>query len=168
MFMVKKNGAKDRLSYLEGTCGMSEQRAKPLAHVVPSDEAHSISTVRPPFDPLAFARESESKVRIGETDPPSARPTAPPPPGMPQYQAGLTSGTMHSLAGLGADTVPSVAVTPEDLEWFDLPELTALLLVLVDGTSNIGVLGLRAGVSLDEAMAAFHELARDGIITLRR
>lgn len=156
------------MSYLEGTWGMSEQRAKPLAHVTPSDEAHSISTVRPPFDPLQFARDSESKVRIGETDPASARPTAPPPPGMPQYQAGLTSGTMHSLANVGADTVPSVAVTPEDLEWFDLPEVTALLLVLVDGTSNIGALSERADISLDEAMAAFHELARDGIVTLRR
>jgi hypothetical protein len=147
---------------------MSEQRAKLLAHVTPSDEAQSISTVRPPFDPLEFARDSESMVRIGETDPASARPTAPPPPGMPQYQAGLTSGMMHSLANVGVDTVPTLAVTLEDLEWFDLPEATALLLVLVDGTATIGVLSERADIPLDTAMGAFHELARDGIVTLRR
>jgi len=147
---------------------MSEQRGKPLAHVAPSDEAQSISTVRPPFDPLQYARDSERKVRIAETDPPSARPTAPPPPDVQQYQARLTSGTMHSLANVGPDTVPSLAVTAEDLEWFDLPEQTALLLVLVDGTANIGVLSERAEVALDTAMATFHELARDGIVTLRR
>jgi hypothetical protein len=166
--MAQKTSAAVRLSYLEGTCGMSDQRAKPLAHVTPSDEAQTISTVRPPFDPLAFARDSESLMHIAEADPASARPTAPPPPGVPQYQAGLTSGTMHSLANVGPDAVPSLAITAADLEWFDLPEPTALLLALVDGATTLGGLALRAGVSLDEAMGTFHELARDGIVTLRR
>jgi len=156
------------LSYLEGTWGMSEKRAKPLAHVAPSDEAQTISTVRPPFDPLEFARDSESSIRIGETDPASARPTAPPPPGLPQYQAGLTSGTMHSLANVGSDTVPSLAVAGEDLAWFELPEPAATLLGHVDGAVNIGALCTRAGVTLDAAMVIFHELARQGIVTLRR
>ena len=147
---------------------MSEPRAKPLAYVTPSDEGQTTSTVRPPFDPLTFARESESKVRIGETDPPSGRPTAPPPPGLPQYQAGLTSGTMESLGSVGSDTVPSLAVTHEDLAWFALPEPAATLVVHVDGTANIAALCTRSGVALDTAMATFHELAREGIVTLRR
>jgi hypothetical protein len=165
---LEKSSAGAWLRYPEGSWDMSEQRAKPLAPVTPQGEAQNISTVRPPFDPLQFARDSERKVRISETDPPSTRPTAPPPPGMPQYQAGLTSGTMQSLANVGADTVPQLAITPEDLEWFDLPEPTALLLVLIDGVSNIGSLSQRADVALDVAMATFHELARDGIVTLRR
>ena len=147
---------------------MSDKGAKTLAHVAPADEAQTISTVRPPFDPLTFARDSESSIRIGEAAPPSTRPTAPPPPGVPQYQAGLTSGTMHSLANVGSDTVPSLAVATEDLAWFELPEPAAALVGLVDGTANIGALSTRAGVALEAATCTFHELARDGIVTLRR
>jgi hypothetical protein len=166
--MVEKTSAKGRVRYVEETSGMSEQRAKPLAHVAPPDEAPSISTVRPPFDPLEFARDSESMIRIGEADPPSNRPTAPPPPGLPQYQAGLTSGMMHSLANVGPDTVPSLAMAGEDLAWFELPEPAASLLGHVDGATSIGVLSAHAGVGLDAAMATFHELARQGIVTLSR
>jgi len=147
---------------------MSDKGAKTLAHVAPADEAQTISTVRPPFDPLTFARDSESSIRIGETQPPSARPTAPPPPGMPQYQAGLTSGTMHSLANVGSDTVPSLAVATEDLAWFELPEPAATLLGHVDGAADIGALATRSGVALDAATCTFHELARQGLVTLRR
>jgi hypothetical protein len=148
----------------------SEMRAKPVAqvatHVGPSDDAKN-ETVRPPFDPDEFARESDSKMRA-ETDPASARPTAPPPPGLPQYQAGLTSGTMHALASVGSDAVPSLAVAREDLEWFALPTPTRTLLERVDGTRTIAALGADAGMALDAAMAAFHQLERDGLVTLRR
>lgn len=157
------------MSYLEETWGMSEQRAKPLVPVTPSDEGQTtVSTVRPPFDPMAFARDSESKIHIGETDPPSARPTAPPPPGLPQYQAGLTSGTMHSLGSVSAETVPVLALARDDLAWFALQEPAATLVGLLDGTETIGDLAARSGVALDATMSAFHELALQGIVTLRR
>ena len=166
---TEKSSARVGLSYLEGTWEMSEQRAKPLVPVTPSDEGPTtISTVRPPFDPMAFARDSESQVRIGETDPPSGRPTAPPPPGLPQYQAGITSGTMQSLASVSSDTVPALAVAREDLAWFALPEPAATLGGQVDGTETIGTLGERAGLALDATMSVFHELAVQGIVTLRR
>jgi hypothetical protein len=157
------------LSYLEETWDMSDSRAKPRVPVAPpADEGATISTVRPPFDPLEFARDSESKMRIVDAELPSNRPTAPPPPGLPQYQAGLTSGTMASLASVGLDTVPALAVARDDLAWFALPEPAAKLVAQVDGHDDIGTLAVRSGVPLDAAMAAFHELARQGIVTLRR
>ncbi len=147
---------------------MSEPRAKRPVPVPRSEEAETVSTVRPPFDPLQFARESESNVRIGETDPPSKRPTAPAPPGIPPYQAGVTSGTMASLGSVGLDTVPALAIAQDDLSWFELPQPAAKLVAEVDGRITIGTIATRARVAGDVAMWAFHELARQGIVTLRR
>jgi hypothetical protein len=147
---------------------MSEPRAKRPLKASEANDAETISTVRPPFDPLQFARESESNIQIGETDPPSGRPTAPAPPGIPQYQAGLTSGTMASLGSVGLDTVPMLAVAKDDLAWFELPQPAAKLVAEVDGKVNIGVIATRARTAPDATMHAFHELARQGIVTLRR
>jgi hypothetical protein len=147
---------------------MSVSRAKRPVTVTEADDVESISTVRPPFDPLEYARQSESKIQIGETDPPSARPTAPAPAGIPQYQAGVTSGTMASLGSVGLDTVPVLAVAKDDLAWFELPQPAAKLVAEVDGKVNIGTIAARARVAPDAAMHAFHELARQGIVTLRR
>ena len=141
-------------------------RAKPVAYAAAPDDEKT-ATVRPPFDPEEFARESDSKIRV-EADPASARPTAPPPPGLPQYQPGVTSGTMHSLGSVGSDTIPSLAVARDDLEWFELPKLARSLLGHVDATATIGAIASAAGVPLDAAMAAFHQLERDGLVTLRR
>ena len=163
----RKLGSESASAILPQSWAMSEQRAKPLEQVAASDEAHASTTVRPPFDPLEFARESDSRIPL-DVEPVSARPTAPPPPGMPQYHAGLTSGTMHSLGSVGAETVPSLAVARDDLEWFELARDARALLEHIDGESTIGALSERASIALDAAMAAFHELERQGIITLRR
>lgn len=145
---------------------MSDPRAKPAVPRLDEEDPRA-PTVRPPFDPEAYARESETSIRL-DTVPPSNRPTAPPPPGVPQYQAGITSGTMQSLGSVTSDAVPMLAVAREDLEWFDLAQPVRTLLALVDGVVPIAGLALRAGVAVDGAMASFHELARDGIVTLRR
>jgi hypothetical protein len=145
---------------------MSEQRARPLPHDASPDEEKT-TTVRPPFDPEEYARESDSKIRI-EASPPSARPTAPPPPGLPQYTPGLASGTMHSLGSVSSDAVPALAMAEEDLAWFDLPKVARALILFIDGQSTLGAICVRAGLALDAAMAACHELERQGIVTLRR
>jgi hypothetical protein len=145
---------------------MSDPRAKPAATPIDEEDPRA-ETVRPPFDPETYARESESNIRI-ETLPPSHRPTAPPPPDMPQYQPGITSGTMQSLGSVTSDAVPVLAVAREDLEWFDLPQVNRSLVGLVDGRRSIVELARHAGAPLDRAMASFHEMARDGIVTLRR
>ncbi|MGH7293473.1 MAG: hypothetical protein ACRELB_01000, partial [Polyangiaceae bacterium] len=100
---------------------MTKSRANPASPPAEDDaasETHA-TTVRPPFDPEAFARESESNIRV-DTQPPSKRPTTPPAANLPQYAAGLTSGTMVSLGSVSSDAIPMLAVARDDLEWFDL------------------------------------------------
>ncbi len=123
--------------------------------------------MRPPFDVQEYARESDSMIRI-EAAPISARPTAPPPPGMPEYAPGVRSGSMHALGSVASDAVPVLAVAREDLEWFDLTPYARALLRYVDGRETITAICTRARLKLDEAMAALHELARDGVVTLQR
>jgi hypothetical protein len=147
---------------------MSDHRAQKR---VPSDRpkvaAEEPSTVRPPFDPVSYARESDSRLRT-ETTPPSARPTAPPPPGMPQYTPGASSGTMHALGAVSSGAVPDLAVAREDLEWFELTPYVRSLLRYVDGRQSIEAICARACLKLDEVLATMHELSRDGLVTLRR
>jgi hypothetical protein len=145
---------------------MSDHRAhKRVATEAVNPPAEEPSTVRPPFDPIKFARESDSKIRI-ETTPPSARPTAPPPPGVPQYAPGA-SGTMHSLGSVTTGAVPELSVAREDLEWFDLTPYARSLLRYVDGRQSLEAIAARACMKLDDVMAAMHQLARDGIVTLK-
>jgi hypothetical protein len=116
---------------------------------------------------VRYARESESLIRI-ESTPPSARPTAPPPPGMPHYTPGATSGTMHALGSVSSGAVPELAIAHEDLEWFDLTPYVRSLLRYVDGRQSIEAICSRACLKLDEVMGTMHELARDGLVILRR
>jgi hypothetical protein len=87
---------------------------------------------------------------------------------MPHYQPALASGSAPSLGSLGSEAVPSLAVASDDLEWFDLPDAARSLLALVDGEAPIGSIATRAGVAVDAALATFHDLHRDGVVTLRR
>jgi hypothetical protein len=146
---------------------MSEEAARPAAcEDVEPEEEGARTTVRPPFNPAQFARESDSRIGL-EPEPPSARPTTPPPPGLPQY--GPTGGAaMHAQASVGPDAVPSLAVAREDLECFELPQLTRDLLRQVDGHSTLATLCARGAFALEAATAACHELERQGIVTLRR
>lgn len=145
---------------------MSEPRPKGAAAEQDSG-GEPVVTVRPPFDPEEYARESESKIPL-DTLPPSGKPTAPPPPNMPQYLPGLTSGTMASLGSVASDAIPTLAVAREDLEWFDLAPALRAILAQVDGVERLAIVCDRAGVELDAGMAAMHDLVRDGIVTLRR
>jgi hypothetical protein len=154
---------------------MKEHGVSPLQSVPEPEEATDRTTVRPPFDPEQFARETDSMID-DEEDPPSGRPTAPPPPGLPQYASGvmphvapsLASGTMPALGTLDSEAVPSLAVAREDLEWFELPTLARELLRHVDGRTPLSTLCASAGLAFDAAMAACHELDRQGLVILRR
>ena len=88
---------------------------------------------------------------------------------MPQYLPGLTSGTMISLGSIASDAVPTLAVAREDLDLvFELAAPVRGLLALVDGQQTIATICERCGLELDRGMGAIHDLARDGIVTLRR
>jgi hypothetical protein len=116
-------------------------------------------TVRPPFDPEEYARESESKIRIE-----AAQQTVPPPA---QYAVGLASGTMAAFATVEPDVVALLLVARDDLEWFQLQPAARALLRHVDGQATIADIARLAGVPLEPAMKTLHELAREGIVTWR-
>lgn len=121
------------------------------------------TTVRPPFDPEAFARESETNIRadvranirMPESAPPpaSTRPTVPPPPGLPVY-----------TAAVGAAAVPVLGISRDDLEWFDLSPVARNVLGYVTGEDSIDAICTRSGLRLDDVVDVLEGLARDGVV----
>lgn len=138
---------------------MSDPRAKAYPErAAAGDKPREPDTVRPPFDPEEFARESDSLIRI------EAAPTVAPPP-MPEHANGGTSGTIAALAAVGPEVVPLLDVARDDLEWFDLQPVARALLRHVDGHASLATIAESADVPLDEATAVLHELAREGVLT---
>ena len=118
------------------------------------ERGSEVVTVRPPFDPQEFARQSELV-------------TLPPPPKAPSDAPELVSGTMEVVWPVEATNIPTLAVAKDDLEWFELPPLCRKLLDHVDGTSSVETICARSGVSLTDASDLFDELVREGIVTTR-
>jgi hypothetical protein len=115
------------------------------------------ATVRPPFDPEAYARESDSRITEAHTRTgaaPSDRPTAPPLVEPPSRVA-------------SASDVPVLAMSPEDLEWFELPAFSRSLLSHLDGRADVATIASRTNAKLAEVLSALDQLARDGVITWR-
>jgi hypothetical protein len=134
---------------------VSDGRPKSIRRMAAIRESGSeLVTVRPPFDPQEFARQSE-------------RATLPPPPKAPSDAPELLSGTMDVLWPVEATTIPELAVARDDLEWFELPPLCRKLLEHVDGSATVETVCTRAGVSMDDASDLFEDLVREGIITTR-
>jgi hypothetical protein len=112
------------------------------------------TTIRPPFDPQEFARESE-------------RATVPPPARMPSDAPEVVSSMMEVILPVDATTIPELAVAKEDLEWFDLPQLARKLLDEMDGESSVEAICERAGLVLADAIDLVEELAREGLVFAR-
>jgi hypothetical protein len=110
------------------------------------------TTVRPPFDPEVFARESDSKVH--DALPPSARPTVPPAGPASPHAAGPTD-------------VPTLAVAREDLEWFDLSPSARELLLHINGHDAVDTLAERAQSPVTEVLRELARLADEGLVTWR-
>ena len=108
-------------------------------------------TVRPPFDPDSFARESDSRIRV-ESTPPSRRPTVPPALALSQERAG---------------DVPSLALGREDLEWFEMSPMARSLLRHVNGRDTVDVIASRVAMLVPEVIAELDGLAREGVVTWR-
>jgi hypothetical protein len=114
-------------------------------------------TVRPPFDPQEFARQSEQA-------------TLPPPtelPRMPSDTPELVSGTMEVVWPVEALTIPELIMAREDLEWFELPAEARLLLPHIDGKTSVEAISAQAGVELATASELIEEMVREGIVTTR-
>ncbi|HEX4445328.1 MAG TPA: hypothetical protein VH044_01275 [Polyangiaceae bacterium] len=111
------------------------------------------ATVRPPFDPQEFARQSE-------------RATLPPPTtSSPSDAPELVSGSMEVVWPVEGTSIPRLAVAREDLEWFELPPQARRLLEHVDGAATVETISGNAGVAITDATELFDELVREGIVT---
>jgi hypothetical protein len=120
-------------------------------------------TVRPPFDPQEFARQTESRVRVPESSLSShLTSTLPPPAELPQYP--------HDLADpdhgpFGPDTIPMLAMDPGEFAWFELPPLAHRLLAYVNGQDSVARICELTGTDLGDALATLADLAREGVIS---
>jgi hypothetical protein len=112
------------------------------------------ATVRPPFDPEEFARQSELS-------------TVPPPGQLPDLDPIISSEATLEVLFVEADTVPTLAVAREDLEWFDLPPVVRGLLHHVDGEAALEQVCTRAAQPLDQGIALVEQLVRDGLLICR-
>jgi hypothetical protein len=114
----------------------------------PDDRA----TVRPPFDPADFARESERRTMRPDADAPSQTP-----------EVGSASIVVETLAAQET-SVPRLAVAHEDLEWFELSPNARRMLEFVDGAATLEVICIRMGLPLTEGMDAIEVLTREGLV----
>ncbi len=117
------------------------------------------TTVRPPFDPVEFARQSEMS-------------TVPPAGQVPDLDSVasdpvVSSETIHEVLFVEADTVPALAVAREDLEWFDLAPAVRAFLGHIDGEAALNEVCSRSARPVDEGIALVEQLIRDGLVVCR-
>lgn len=110
------------------------------------------ATVKPPFDLEQFARETDTKLVL-EGSPASGRPTAPPPPAVRREEAG--------------SDVPVVAISREDLEWFELSPDARDLMHQVNGRDTVESLSGLLHLPMERLRVDLEALAREGLITWR-
>ncbi|MGH7434190.1 MAG: hypothetical protein ACRENE_00780 [Polyangiaceae bacterium] len=116
------------------------------------------ATVRPPFDPAEFARQSELSTM--------------PPTGMLATQQSpddpvISTESTHEVLFVDADTVPMLAVAREDLEWFDLAQPVRDLLKHVDGEAKLSTVCSRARRTLEDGVSLIEQLVRDGVLACK-
>lgn len=139
-------------------------------------------TVRPPFDPAEFARESDAKMR-GATEAPALEPLA---MGSPAGLAPLVTllnealdvagstpdvQEVETLGGaqdaLGKDAVPFLSVSREDVAWLDLEPDAAKLLARVNGISSLESICAKVSMLEEEGAALLLDLAERGVVGFR-
>jgi hypothetical protein len=113
-------------------------------------------TIRPPFDPAEFARQSE----LSTSPPPAVQAVAAP-------DDPVISTETTEVLFVDEETVPALAVAREDLEWFDLAPLVRNVLRFVDGERSIGKISAEVGQSSDQGIALVEQLVRDGLVVCK-
>ena len=107
--------------------------------------------MRPPFDPVEFARQSELS-------------TMPPTGQGPDLDPVVSTEATMEVLFFDSDTVPALAVAREDLEWFDLAQPVRDMLRHVDGEATIATVCARAKRSVEDGVGLVEQLVRDGVL----
>jgi len=152
---------------------------RPKPKVPDDDHVGDRPTLRPPFDPETYARESESGLRATEL-PSSSRltPRAFPRPEVPAFHLARTRSVLPSipevheeaarcgaLDAVGADAVPALAIPREELGWVDLSPEATRLLDHVNGIRQLDVVCAMARVAPEDGAATLLQLADEGIVS---
>jgi hypothetical protein len=150
-----------------------------------SDESHRKKVVdqdrptpRPAFDPETFAREAESRLRMADHRSTKPTPRALQRPELPPLQWGRTGvalpgapelpeqpGSLDALDALGADAVPVVAISREDLGWIEISPEASRLLTHVNGVRPLNVVCAMANVAPEHGATILLELADRGVVS---
>jgi hypothetical protein len=130
-------------------------------------------TTPPPFDPSAYARQAEEANRASQlpTTPAidleacrAAMREAP----LPTPHSGFRIARAPSAPTLvsGEDS-PYLLVSRADLEWFELDDETARVLLRIDGVKSVEDLVAATGVSFERVAVILTGLANQAIVSLR-
>ena len=144
-------------------------------HALETASPNERPTVLPPFDPAAFARDSETQLSTvpgPESSAPTGRGYAR--ERTSEVRAIVSSGPEleESAIGnlcdaLGDGTVPVLLASPDELGWLDLPPEAARLLGHIDGVSSLDAVCSRANVASEDGALILLELAELGIVMFR-
>jgi len=143
-------------------------------------ERNRPTTAPPPFDPAEFARESDAKIRAVAEASPSSLPTVRPPAGSDLVPASMnnldTAGSIPDVQevepnsahdALGPNAIPVLAVSHEDLAWFDLGPEAVRLLAFVNGISSLEAICAKANITAEEGAVLLLDLAEVGVVGFR-
>jgi hypothetical protein len=118
-------------------------------------------TCRPPFDPEAFARESDSQLL--EADEAPTKPSLEP----KRLSSGLRAAVSLPAEPSGADEVPVLVVSRDDIAWFHLDKRALALVHAIDGVSTMAEVVSASRLGPDDAFAGFEQLLCERVIELR-
>jgi hypothetical protein len=121
----------------------------------PVESARAPITVRPPFDPEQYARDSDRALQAGEES--SSESTAPTPPPALDLR----------VDAVVEDWVPLLAVPRAELEWMDLKPMACTLLLRVNGCSTVREIAEASSLSVREATRVFEKLSRKHVVRWR-
>jgi hypothetical protein len=136
------------------------------AHRGPDDDP---PTVRPPFDPAKFARDSERALRAADDAVDSATPTRPPPPpGAPQSERSAESAQLLVNLAIESEDVPFLAIARDRLAGLRLSLLARMFLRFVNERDCVAVICSRSGLGMADAVLALEELSGAGVVSFQR
>jgi len=132
-------------------------------------------TVRPPYDPVAYARDSERALRAEEAHAHAARPTRRPPAPSPPVSPIPSTEDRASEGGqvlvelsVDDDDVPLLAVAEDRALQMPLSPISRTFLQHVNERDCVAVICARAGLRIDEAVIAIEELSGAGVVSFQR